>query len=371
MKKIKLGDVLEIKRGASLSGNFYSEEGNLIRLTLGNFDYPRGGFKENSAKKNIFFTGAVNKHFILNKGDIITPLTEQVSGLLGETAFIPESEKYIQSGDIGLVIPNENKLDKIFSYYLVSSSIVRKQLDSSSQQTKIRHTTPDFLKSCITWIPEKISEQKQIGNFLYSLDQKIALNKKINATLEDMAKTFFLHKFFRKPANGKIADILIENAKSTVPVGVAKNSIGDFPFFTSGENILRFDSFLVDGRNIFLNTGGNAGVSFYVGKSHYSTDTWCISTKNLSDYLYLTLKVIEPELNKKFFQGTGLKHLQKDLLKKFSIYIPTDQEREQFNNFVCPLFDTISKNQRENNLLENLRDFLLPMLMNEQVTFAD
>lgn len=121
----------------------------------------------------------------------------------------------------------------------------------------------------------------------------------------------------------------------------------------------------------FLNTGGNAGVNFYVGKSHYSTDTWCISTKNLSDYLYLLLKIIEPELNKKFFQGTGLKHLQKDLLKKFAIYIPTNQEREHFNKFVCPLFDTISKNQRENYLLENLRDFLLPLLMNGQVTFTE
>ena len=118
-----------------------------------------------------------------------------------------------------------------------------------------------------------------------------------------------------------------------------------------------------------MNKGGNAGIKFYVGASAYSTDTWSISAKNFSDYLYLTLKVIEPELNKKFFQGTGLKHLQKDLLKKFAIYIPTQAELKNFNSTVQPCFDTISKNFRENNLLENLRDFLLPMLMNGQVTF--
>ena len=47
MRKIKLGDILDVKRGASLSGEFYAEQGEQIRLTLGNFNYPAGGFKEN------------------------------------------------------------------------------------------------------------------------------------------------------------------------------------------------------------------------------------------------------------------------------------------------------------------------------------
>ena len=195
MKKIKLGDVLDIRRGASLSGKFYSNEGNLIRLTLGNFNYPRGGFQENFSKENIFFVGTVNPVFILKAGDIITPLTEQVSGLLGETATIPESDKYIQSGDIGLVIPDEVKIDKRFAYYLVSSPIVRKQLDSAAQQTKIRHTSPNAIKSCTAWIPEDISTQRRIAEFLDALDDKIALNKKINATLEAMAKTLYDYWF--------------------------------------------------------------------------------------------------------------------------------------------------------------------------------
>ena len=42
IKKIKLGDVLDVKRGASLSGEYYSETGEKIRLTLGNFNYPSG-----------------------------------------------------------------------------------------------------------------------------------------------------------------------------------------------------------------------------------------------------------------------------------------------------------------------------------------
>ena len=49
------------------------------------------------------------------------------------------------------------------------------------------------------------------------------------------------------------------------------------------------------------------------------------------DYLYLLLVSIKPELNQKFFQGTGLKHLQKPLLKDRPIYIPDFKELQIFN----------------------------------------
>ena len=128
---------------------------------------------------------------------------------------------------------------------------------------------------------------------------------------------------------------------------------------------------LIDGRNCFLNTGGNADVKFYVGEAAYSTDTWCISANNMSDYLYLLLVSIKPELNQKFFQGTGLKHLQKPLLKDRPIYIPDFEELKTFNEQVTPMFNIISENTRENQELITLRDWLLPMLMNGQATISD
>ncbi|MBQ7198366.1 MAG: hypothetical protein IJS29_03790, partial [Selenomonadaceae bacterium] len=89
-----------------------------------------------------------------------------------------------------------------------------------------------------------------------------------------------------------------------------------------------------------------------------------------SDYLYLLLNSIQIEIERKFFHGTGLKHLQKNSLRERAIYIPTADELENFNTVVQPCFDMISKNLRENFKLETLRDFLLPMLMNGQVKIS-
>ena len=107
LTRYKLGELVNVTRGMSLPGENYSEEGELVRLTLGNFDYARGGFKENTSKDNLFYTGKVREEFIMQKGDIITPLTEQAIGLLGSTAIIPESNKYIQSQDVAKIICNE------------------------------------------------------------------------------------------------------------------------------------------------------------------------------------------------------------------------------------------------------------------------
>ena len=182
MKKYKLGDLIEVSRGASLSGNYYATEGKYIRLTCGNFDYRKNCFKENNSKDNLFYIGNFKDEFLLKKGDLITPLTEQAIGLLGSTAWIPESEKYIQSQDIAKITCKEELLDKKFAYYLISSNMVKKQLNAAAQQTKIRHTSPNKIKDCIVWLPS-LAEQKKIGQLLFDIDRKIELNRSINHNL--------------------------------------------------------------------------------------------------------------------------------------------------------------------------------------------
>lgn len=181
LRKCKLGELIEVTRGATLAGDNYAEEGDLIRLTLGNFDQNSNGFKHNTSKTNIYFTAPVRDEFILSEDDIITPLTEQSLGLLGTTARIPVSGKYIQSQDVALIKCKES-VDSNFIYYLLPSNIVRQQLAAAAQQTKIRHTSPDKIKDCIVWVPD-YKDQVKIGRILRSIDEKISVNKAINHNL--------------------------------------------------------------------------------------------------------------------------------------------------------------------------------------------
>lgn len=74
-------------------------------------------------------------------------------------------------------------------------------------------------------------------------------------------------------------------------------------------------------------------------------------------------------LDKKYFAGTGLKHLQKDLFKNTKVIIPNDEILKKFNSISNSMLDKISSIYNENKRLILLRDYLLPLLMNGQVGF--
>ncbi len=206
-----------------------------------------------------------------------------------------------------------------------------------------------------------------IAKIFNSIQNKIENNHKINELLHTLAYKIYEYYFKYKPKNAKLEQIIIENPKSSIMVKNAQKTQDKYPFFTSGDNILSYPKAIIDGRNCFLNTGGNAGIKFYVGKASYSTDTWCICANEFSDYLYLLLSSIKTHINQSFFQGTSLKHLQKNLLKKYPIYMPSAHEIKKFNQIIMPLLTIISINTRTSKKLEQIRDFLLPLLLKQQV----
>ncbi len=301
------------------------------------------------------------------RGDLIFT----AAGTLGQVGIIPQDSKYdeyvISNKQIRVRVDTK-KINLLYAYYWFSSPYIQKILVKNNKGSTVPLLTLNEIKNLPIIYPEKIEEQEKIVNCIDAISQKIQCNRKVNATLQQMARTAYMHSFFNKKPNGVLGEIIIENSKSSIPVGDAKKSDGDIPFFTSGDAVLKWPDSLVDGRNCFINDGGNAGIKFYVGKAAYSTHTWSITAKdNLADYMYLFLDSINAEINQKFFQGTGLKNLKKSLLKEREIYIPTQTEIDNFNVKVQSWLTMVSENIQEINTLMNLRDWLLPMLMNGQI----
>ena len=71
---------------------------------------------------------------------------------------------------------------------------------------------------------------------------------------------------------------------------------------------------------------------------------------------------------KNFFSGSGLKHLNKKAFKSIKVLIPPENIVISFNNIVNPIFLEFTKLYLENEELKNLRDFILPLLINEQLS---
>lgn len=73
-------------------------------------------------------------------------------------------------------------------------------------------------------------------------------------------------------------------------------------------------------------------------------------------------------MDRLYFAGTGLKHLQKDILKNSYIPFPPEHIISKYNDIVSNGYVKSSMYYSENKELTTLRDFLLPMLMNGQVS---
>ena len=414
MKKVKLGTVLDVKRGTSLSGEHYATSGKYIRLTLGNFKYPDCGWKDNVSKDDIYFVGPIRKEFILNKGDIITPLTEQVRGLLGNTATIPESGKYIQSGDIGLVIPNENEIDKRYSYYLLSSEVVKKQLDAGSQQTKIRHTSPDAIKNCYAYILEK-KDQIKVARMLDFINKKIDINNRINDNLEQQTKLLYDYWFTQfdfpneegKPyrtSGGKM--IWNEVLKRDIPADWSVVPFLDIVSWESNsqppksefvyepkEGYVRFiqnrdyDSdthktyipltknlSIVDRYDILMDKYGDAGAVRYgiEGAFNVALGKIAVHNPNYREYVrsFLESEGIYNYLHNSCMASTRAS-LSEANLSMLNIVIPSEHIVLKYEKMLKKIRDAILQNNDETTRLIELRDWLLPMLMNGQATIAD
>ena len=418
LTKCKLGELVNVTRGMSLSGQYYSEKGELIRLTLGNFNMNGGGFKKNTSKSDLYFTGPVREEFILKKGDIITPLTEQSLGLLGTTARIPESGKYIQSQDVALVKCKPGKIDPNFCYYLVSSHSVKQQLSAAAQQTKIRHTSPEKIMNCTVWVPE-LQEQERIGALLTAIDSKIELNCSINRNLEALAKQLYDYWFVQfdfpdengrpyKSSGGKM--VWNEVLKREAPEGWKVYSLAELGCFKNGINYSKDeigdkDYKIVNVRNIssssiFIDNSGldvltlkrNGGDNYLVKESDiliarsgvpgatrllrdvenniiYCGFIICYSISNIDNkpILFYTLKQLE-SVTKSQSNGSILSNISQDVLKQLCVVLPDIKVKGLFNEMINKVFSLIQNNQRMIDNLIKQRDELLPLLMNGQVT---
>ena len=144
----------------------------------------------------------------------------------------------------------------------------------------------------------------------------------------------------------KFEEVIKANQKSKIQVKDAFDS-EQYPFFTSGEKILKHPNFLVDKENIFMSTGGVAQVKYFRGRSSYSTDTFsfsCNNNFNVKFIYYLILSKIN-EIDYKFFIGSGLKHLQKELLNNNYYEIPPLIQQKKIANILSTCDEVIEKTE--------------------------
>lgn len=337
----------------------------------------------------------------------ITPCLEN-----GKTALVDILEDdEIAFGSTEFIVLRETEfIDKDYLFYLARSPHFRQLAISSMEGTSGRKRVAESaLQSREITIPKDKKEQQKIAKILSSLDDKIELNNKIISELEQMAKELYDYWFVQfdfpdadgKPyrsSGGKM--VYNSTLKREIPEGWEVKTVEDaadclfgFPFNTEhfndnaiGKPIVRIrdindnsiscytteqvdEKYRLNNNDIIIGMDGNFHINIWSDNYSYLNQRCarirCDINENTTSLFVIHQISPHIKLREKTVSRTTVGHLSNDDIRKINIILPP-------NNELLLAFEEFSKKmihcKNESQELAKLRDWLLPMLMNGQVT---
>ncbi len=193
-----LSTLCDIKHGFAFKGEFFTNKGNYVVLTPGNY-YETGGYRDRGEKQK-YYAGDIPPDYIMKKGDMLVAMTEQAAGLLGSPLLVPESDKFLHNQRLGLVVAKPGvPWTNEFFFHVFNTQAFRKVVHDSASGVKVRHTSPTKIGEVVVSFPTSIKEQKAIVATLADLTeetQRLArLYERKLAALEALKKSL-LHQAF-------------------------------------------------------------------------------------------------------------------------------------------------------------------------------
>lgn len=193
-----LAALCDIKHGFAFKSEFFTDQGDYVLLTPGNF-YESGGYRDRGEKQK-YYCGQIPAGYILKEGDLLIAMTEQAAGLLGSSMLVPESGKFLHNQRLGLVtkkpgVPWTNE----FFFHVFNTRAVRRQIHDSASGVKVRHTSPAKVGHVIVSFPASLSQQRSIVSQLTELEgetQRLeSMYRRKLAALEALKKSLLHHAF--------------------------------------------------------------------------------------------------------------------------------------------------------------------------------
>lgn len=289
-------------------------------------------------------------------------------------------------------------VDHIFLYYKLLDLGKKKFWDNFVTGTTIKHLSGKVLAQIEIAIPS-MDIQRKIGRVLAIIDEKIALNQKINRNLEEQLDSIFANRYSESvigastnscPQLGDLVSI-IDNRGKTPPlttetidypiidVGALKGTgrIVDFGNCTKYVDQITYETWFRSGHpkpwDILISTVGSlAEMKVYLGdKGCMAQNVVALRPTEITPlYLYQYLKFIRSDLVA-YNIGSVQPSIKVTHIIKHPIYVPESKSMDDFERIAQSFTERIYANCRENETLKLVRDALLPKLMSGELDVSE
>ena len=319
----------------------------------------------------------VNARSLVEKNDILYSMIGTI-GLIHRVDYIPN----YAIKNIGLFkIKDENKSKWLF-YYLKTPKM-RNYINSLLAGSTQQYITLNNLRELPIQVPENISDMNKTLHILELIDKKITYNMHTNNNLYELLLSQYKLYFENKESNGKLKDI-VEKMNRTIKKDKINKILKYYPIdvlpknnivLQDGKNIEEAQSSLIEfNKNEIL--VGAMRVYFHrvclTNSSGITRNTTFVLKPKKEDYLYYALLTLYQDSFIDYAsitsKGTTMPYaVWENVCSEFDIYIPTEEELEDFNIICKSIINKMNINQAENQNLGQIRDTLLPKLMNGEI----
>jgi type I restriction enzyme S subunit len=377
---VEFGSVLD---GGTRTGIYKKQEfrgSGMKMVNMGElFAYPR---LKDVPMSRIQLNDAETERYSLQVGDLIFARRSLVAEGAGKCSIIYEfKEPLTFESSIIRARPKPDVANSLFLFYLFNSPIGRYLLDTILRQVAVAGITgSDLVKLNIPLPP--LSEQRAIAGILGALDDKIELNRRMNRTLESMARAVF-QEMMRDESGRMKAGTVGEDFNLTMgqsPPGETYNEGGEgVPFFQGRADFgFRYPENRVycTAPTRFAKSGDTlVSVRAPVGDVNMAKEECAIGRgvaavrhkTGSRSYTYYAMKSLEEDFGRFEAEGTVFGSINKADFQNLEIGIPTTEQVEQFEKTCYPMDQMIENNEKESRTLASLRDSLLPKLMRGEV----
>lgn len=315
----------------------------------------------------------------------ITPCLE--NGKTAQVSILNDGEVGFGSTEYIVFRAKEGIADKDYLYYLVCSPEVRdpaiKSMVGSSGRQRVQ---TDVVKNLEIDVPPLV-EQEKIGSFLKALDDKIALNDRINKNLEQQAQAIYQQMFIDNASSDWTEGTLSDIADITMgqsPSGSSYNEDGNGTIFFQGraEFGFRFPTvrlYTTEPKRMACANDTLMSVRAPVGDLNVAHTDCCIgrglatihSKNNHQSFVLYTMFSLKKQLDVFNGEGTVFGSINRNSLNEMPLLIPSSEKIDEFEALVAPMDAAIRNNYDEICRLEQLRDSLLSKLMSGELDVSD
>ncbi len=396
---VKLSEVCEI-----LNSNVDKKtKENEQKVKLCNFIdvYNNWAVTKYTSKKFMTATATQNEinKFSLKKGYVAITKDSETKDDIGVSTYIADNFDNVLLGyHCTLLKPNQKVLNGKFLNAYLSSFYGRKYFSNCASGSGQRYTlTIDIIKD-LTIPLINIETQQKIARTLSILDQKIENNHKINELLHKILELLYEQYFVRfdfldennKPyqtSGGKMkfskelnrlipsgwsVRFLNHKIVSTYqPKTISKTLLNDsysYSVYGGGGIIGRFTEYNHEQSEFIISCRGQCGISYLTLPKSWITGNAMVirPTKSYTSktYLYHTIKKYKLT---NYITGSVQPQITRQNLSTMPILIPKRKTLNKWNNISSLLWNLIHNNMQSTQTLTVLRDFLLPLLLKQQV----